>query len=185
VRGLDSGFPATGLGYGGCVLIQTDLTPKNALSTYLNDHLTGATAGVDLFRRVADSHGDADVRAAVGRMCAQVEEDRESLLAIMRRLEVHPSIARVVLGHVAERLGRLKPNGTLIRRSKLTDLVELEALALGVRGKLACWHLLREIVDHDVVGFDTLDDLTERAEAQLGELERLRRQVGLAVLADH
>src|SRR6476646_9661868 len=109
-----------------------ELSPDVVLDVYLNDHLAGASGGADLFRRVARTHADPDVRAAVGRRAEEVAEDRLALLDIMRRLGVEPSRSKVLMGRTAERLGRLKPNGSLVRRSNLTDLIELEALMLGV-----------------------------------------------------
>ena len=45
-----------------------------------------------------------------------------------------PKVAEVLVG-VAETVGRLKPNGTLVRRSPLSDLMELEALSAAVEAK--------------------------------------------------
>ncbi|MGA5267083.1 hypothetical protein NCG97_00540 [Streptomyces lydicamycinicus] len=45
-------------------------------------------------------------------------------------------------GWVAERLGRLKPNGVLYRRSGLSTLIEPETLRLGVEGKTLIWRTL-------------------------------------------
>jgi hypothetical protein len=161
----------------------TKLSRDDALEVYLNDHLTGASAGVDLFRRVARSYSDPDVRRVVSRLADEVDKDRRALLAIMRRVGSRPSWSSTIIGRVGERLGRLKPNGSLIRRTNLTDLVELEALMLGVRGKLACWHTLAEMAVNDpIIGPAEVDELTERANSQLRELESLRRGVAASVL---
>lgn len=164
-------------------MLPTELSPEDALEVYLNDHLAGSSGGVDLFRRVARSHSDPEVRHVVGRLAAEVDEDRRTLLAIMRRVGSRPLWSRVIIGRAGERLGRLKPNGSLIRRSNLTDLVELEALMLGVRGKLACWHTLAELAANDpIIGAGEVDELTERANSQMKELESLRRRTAVSVL---
>jgi hypothetical protein len=56
-------------------------------------------------------------------------------------------------------------------------VIELEALALGVTGKLALWRALEDLADErpDVIGFD-LPVLIERAERQRDELEAWRLQ---------
>jgi hypothetical protein len=119
----------------------------------------------------------------VGRLADEVDDDRRTLLAIMRRVGIRPSWSRTIIGRAGERLGRLKPNGSLIRRSSLTDLVELEALMLGVRGKLACWHTLAELAANDqIIGAAEVDELTGRANLQLTELESPRRRTATSVL---
>ncbi len=54
----------------------------------------------------------------------------------MEKLQVKRDHLKVLAGWVAEKLGRLKPNGQLLGYSPLSRLVELEALALGITGKL-------------------------------------------------
>ncbi|MDP9435302.1 MAG: hypothetical protein M3P93_08975, partial [Actinomycetota bacterium] len=50
------------------------------------------------------------------------------------------------------RSARLKANGHLLRRSPLSDLVEMEALVLGVQGKAAGFRALRSIAAGDPRG---------------------------------
>ena len=61
--------------------------------------------------------------------------------------------------------------------SPLSRLVELEGLALGVRGKLALWVSLKELSREDprMTSVD-LQESTERAERQLDALEEHRRR---------
>ena len=93
----------------------------------------------------------------------------------MEALDVGTDRLKVLGGWGAEKLGRFKLNGRFFSYSPLSRVVELEALALGVRGKLAMWNALRELRDelpqlHD---FD-LDGLITRAESQLERLESHR-----------
>jgi hypothetical protein len=83
---------------------------------------------------------------------------------------------------VAEKAGRLKLNGSLLSRSPLSDLVELEGLALGVQGKLAGWRLLKALDDPRLDGTE-LDRLIARAEDQAERLETLRLATGQRVLS--
>ena len=48
-----------------------------------------------------------------------------------------------------EKAARFKPNGRLLRRSPLSDLIELEWLLLGVQGKTAGFRALRRLADTD------------------------------------
>ena len=146
------------------------------LSVYLNDHLTGASGGVELFRRAAPSQTDPGARSTLLAMADEVAEDRQALLDLMRQLEVSPQQHRIALGWLAEKVGRLKPNGSLLSRTPLTDLVELEAMRLGVEGKLACWQTLEVVAAYDDrIASGELLELEARAQRQLEELETLRK----------
>jgi hypothetical protein len=90
----------------------------------------------------------------------------------MRQLAVPPSPMKVGLVRLGERVGRLKLNGTLFKRSPLSSVVELEALVVGVRGKEALWTALQR-ADVNLEDVD-LDALAESARAQGAELEALR-----------
>jgi len=75
----------------------------------------------------------------------------------------------------AERLGRLKLNGRLLRRSPLSRVLDLEAMLLGVEGKAAGWRTLRARAESDTrLDAGRLDALIDRAYLQIDELERLR-----------
>ncbi len=43
---------------------------------------------------------------------------------------------------VAEHLGRLKLNGRVFGRARLSDVIELETLFVGITGKLSLWETL-------------------------------------------
>ena len=89
----------------------------------------------------------------------------------MRRLGVKPDRAKDTLARIAERLGRLKPNGRLLRRSRLSDLLELETLVVGITGKQALWLSLREVPS---IPIEELDQLLERAQDQKRVVENSR-----------
>lgn len=151
------------------------LPAHKLLAIYLNNHLSGATAGADLARRVASHHQNTGVEGPLLRIGLEVAEDRDSLLNLMRRLEVPVRRSLVYAGWAAEKMGRLKFNGALIRRSPLSPVVELEGLHMGVQGKASLWRSLRGLADHDDrLDVGELDQLIERAQAQGAMLERLR-----------
>jgi hypothetical protein len=146
---------------------------ENALlAVYLNDHLAGATGGVQLARRAARAREDEPALAELAR---EIEQDRQSLLGIMDDLEMSTDHPKVALGWLAEKAGRLKPNGHLFSRSPLSDVLELESLLVGVTGKAACWRTLRAVAETDERLYaEHLDFLTERADRQTALLERMR-----------
>lgn len=153
--------------------------PDALLGVYLNDHLAGGTAGLELFRRAAAAQGDR--RPELRQLVGEVEQDRASLLALMRRLGVPVRRYKLAGGWVLEKAARLKSNGRLVRRSPLSDLVELEAMVLGVEGKAAGFRALRQARDPRLDPAE-LDRLVARAEDQKGVLERLRLGAAAEVL---
>ncbi len=147
------------------------------LAIYLNDHLAGAMAGRELARRAAASNRGSSYGSFLETLADQIEEDRQALLETMRTLNVRIDRFKLLGGWGAEKLGRLKLNGRFRGYSPLSRVVELEALTLGVHGKLALWRTLAELeLDELTVTGVALTDLMLRAERQLEglESERLR-----------
>ncbi|HEV2088248.1 MAG TPA: hypothetical protein VGR21_08050 [Cryptosporangiaceae bacterium] len=145
------------------------------LGIYLNDHVAGATGGLELFRRAAGAHRGSETGAILERLTGEIVEDRAALLDMLRTLGVPVRRYKVYAGWVGEKLGRLKLNGRLLGRSPLSSLLELEALRLGVEGKGAGWKTLRTVAERDDrLDAERLDGLIARAERQVEELEDLR-----------
>jgi hypothetical protein len=157
---------------------------EDRLSIYLNDHLAGATAGANLARRAAVNNRSTDYGDVLDAVADEIEQDRETLVEVMRRLSVGQDRIKVALAWGAEQASRLKPNGELLGYSPLSRLEELEALSLGVEGKLAMWRTLRRTHGDDprLRGVD-LDALVERARSQRRRLERLRDRAADEALA--
>jgi hypothetical protein len=156
-----------------------DLVPghprPDLLRLYLQDHLAGSMGGVALARRTAANHRQTPYGAELAALADEIEQDRETLVAIMSRLDVPPDRFKGLAAIAAERLGRLKLNGSLLRRSPLSTLIELEGMELGVRGKAAGWRALRRIADRDPrLQPDQLDTLIARADDQSERFEAIR-----------
>lgn len=155
------------------------------LAIYLRHHAAASRGGVDLFLRSARTQLSHEARQELRNLAAEVTQDREQLMRILRRLGIpRPRFAEVLVG-VAETLGRLKPNGTLVRRSPLSDVMELEALSTAVTAKRLGWVTLRLVGARDG-RFDPveMDALIARAEHQQDRLEGLRGQAVLGALAE-
>ena len=148
------------------------------LKGYLQHHWTVCTAGVALFRRVGRSFSDTTVAEEVRALGTEAAADRESLAAVMRSVGVSPSAFGATAARTAELLGRLKPNGRIVRRSPLTDVIELEMLRVAVTSKRAAFEVLRVAADDDArLDPYALDRLVERADESLRTLERLHVSV--------
>jgi hypothetical protein len=143
------------------------------LAIYLNDHLAGATLGVELARRLRSSNqDDAEMGPPLTRLCGEIEEDRATLVRLMERLEVSRDPVKPALAKAAERLGRLKLNGRIRGYSPLSRVLELEFLSGLVGGKLQLWNALEQSYGESLDGFD-FHDLAARADSQGQRLEDL------------
>ena len=145
------------------------------LVIYLRDHHAAGCAGVAIARRVAARQigsPEGSLSSALAEVASEIEADLRSLELLMARIGVEPSRAKDTLSGIAERAGRLKLNGRILRHSPLSDVVELETLAVGITGKEALWESLRII---NCIPQEELQMLIERAQEQREVVERCRR----------
>jgi hypothetical protein len=147
------------------------------LEVYLQDHLAGATGGVELARRIASQNEGTAYGDVMARLAGEIDEDREELKAIMARVGAGADRLKIAGAWAGEKAGRLKRNGTWLEYSPTSRLIELEGLSAGVTGKLRLWTALREIApgrpDLDAAN---LDNLIARATRQLDTLAEQHRR---------
>ena len=147
---------------------------NDALSTYVEDHLAGATAGLELLEALSAQHQGDPTGALARSLLPEVEDDRRTLEGIARALDAGSAL-KGAGAWIAEKVSRLK----LHREAKgvLGTFEALEAMTLGVLGKRALWRALAVAAGSDarLVGFDfgALAAAAERQHALL-EDERLR-----------
>lgn len=163
----------------------TSLVSDKLLGIYLNDHLAGATAGIELARRILEHHRGTDLEADLEALVAEIEQDRRVLERLMEDLAVTRSPLKRGTAWIGEKVTRLKMNGAVFDRSPLSRLIELEAMSLGIEGKRALWQTLRssERLGQEVAGVD-LDDLIARAEAQRALVDRFRLDAASTVFME-
>ena len=156
------------------------------LRIYLDDHLAGSAAGIRRARRLAEAERDGPDGEALADLVTDIEQDRQSLLAIVDGLGFEQRRAKQVLAAVVERVVTLKLNGRVLRRSPSTSVVETEMMMLALRGKLAGWHVLAAAVGSAAVRAATsgrvdLDELEARGQRQFETMvaihERTARRV--------
>ena len=148
---------------------------RKLLSIYLNDHLAGATIGVELAKRTLGSNRGTEFELPLSKLTAEIVEDRQTLTALMERLGVPRRSWKVTGAFLAEKVARLKLNGQVVGYSPLSRVVELESLQLGVEGKAAMWRTLREFAGWDKrIDGQEMARLERRAGNQRRGLEELR-----------
>lgn len=153
------------------------MTSHDLLAIYLNDHLGASTAGVELARRAAEQH-EGERGQEMSRLASDIEADREAWRGLMTRLDVQESTLKTAVGWLGEKAGRLKPNGHLVSRSPLSDVLELEMLRTGTAARIAGLQVLRAVAVHDNrITKEELETLLDRAQDQAERLYRLHIQV--------
>jgi hypothetical protein len=147
---------------------------------YLRDHHAGAVGALELLARARRSNDGTELGAFLAELEREVAEDRSVLVDLMGALEVQPSRLKNGLAVAAERLGRLKLNGRIVRRSPLSTLVELEVLETGIFGKRSLWTSLAALEHPRLAGVD-FDALARRAEEQIAAVEPWKRRAAAAL----
>ena len=143
------------------------------LSTYLNDHLAGSTAGLELAQRAAESNEGTELGTLLARIAGEIEEERTVLKSVIEAVDAQQNSAKAAAAWVGEKAGRLKPNDQLTGYSSLSQMVEIEGLSLGIEGKRLLFRTLAERRDPRLAAFD-FTALAEQAQRQREELEPFR-----------
>lgn len=145
---------------------------RSLLAIYLQDHHAAGVAGARVAKRaaLASEHRAGD-DGDLARVASEIRQDLVALEGIMRQLGVEPDRVKDTFSRIAERISRLKLNGRLLRRSPLSDLLELETLVVGITGKQALWVTLREVLP---ARMQELDQLLARAAQQKRLVENAR-----------
>lgn len=156
---------------------------RKNLAIYLNDHLAGAIAGVELAKRAAGSNEGNEYGDFLAKLVIEIEEDQVALLQLMEQLGIRKDLLKDAAAWMGEKVGRLKLNGQLVGYSDLSRLIELEGLYLGVQGKLSLWTNLKSLNLQDVgsTGID-LNELISRAENQIASIADYRAKAAETAL---
>lgn len=148
------------------------------LATYLNDHLAGSTAALELLEHLEGAH--PDLAPFLKDLRHDIELDRKELEALMARLGVTRSTARQAVAWVAEKFARLKMKVDDLSGNRLKLLESLEAVAVGIHGKGSLWRALKVVPSAAGPDYDTL---IARADEQRQRIEAARLDAARAAFA--
>lgn len=109
------------------------------LVVLLRNHQAGGRAALDLFDRAIAGQRARPYADGLRALRDECREDLDFNESVMRRLRVQASPVQVLGTRLTERVGRLKPNGRVVGRSPISDVVELEGLIAAVHVKVAGW----------------------------------------------
>jgi hypothetical protein len=155
---------------------QGTIRVNQRLATYLNDHLGGANAGIELARRLEEATKTGPDGALLDGLAGEIEEDVETLRSALRAIGGSSSVVKQAAGWVADKAHRL---GTVVDAASegedLARLLEADSLSLGVEGKRCLWVALLEVAeDYPALAALDLPRLIERAGQQRERIEAVR-----------
>lgn len=153
----------------------------SAIAHYIQTHLAGAGAGIDLFSHAAGSVRDHAVRAELRRIRDELLDERRRLRRMLDDLGSSESLVLTTAARTGGFVARLKPQVT--RHTDTTDLIQLETMRDAVAGKIAGWQALLTVVgDYPSLDHEELLMLLAQGEDQHRFLTEAHGEVAQRVL---
>ena len=159
------------------------MSSDDYLATYLDDHLAGSAAAIELVERWRARGVSAAVTALLEELEEELRTDQQTLIDVRARLGSAPSVAKPIAGWLAEKIARLKLAFVSEAAERFAALESLELLQTGIQGKRAMWALLQELTARQprLQGVD-YGVLILRAQAQYTRLDEKRMDLARVVL---
>lgn len=152
------------------------------LSTYLNDHLAGSVAGLEILDHLIERF-EGETRERLQQLKAEIEKDRDELAGLMQKLEIGQSTFRKAAAWLSEKGTELKLRFDDPSGGEFVVFESLEVLSLGIEGKRGLWRALKSASRVDprlrLVDYDRLQ---RAAKKQRALVEKLRREAAKAAL---
>ena len=155
--------------------------PHKLLRIYLDDHWAAAGAGTALADRVARENEGTQWYSELRRIADEIEQDQATLRQLRASLASDGFSLKRHAAQWAEKVGRLKLNGSLLGYTPLARVLELEGLIAGVKARQLLWRSLRHT---DAARRVDLDQLESTAKSQVEKLAAIHQQAAaLAFIA--
>lgn len=153
------------------------------IATYLNDHLAGSVAALELLEHLESAHAGTELERFFTELRTDITDDRHELETFMKKLSMSEKHMRKAAAWIAEKMTQLKlrlddPAGGALRL-----LEALDVLASGIEGKRALWTALAAAAENaPKLRRDDYERLVKRAEEQRERVEVVRLQAARASL---
>ena len=145
---------------------------RERLHTYLNDHLAGSVAAIELLDDLIEHHSQDRFGEFFSDLRDDIRADQEKLRDLIEKVGGRESALRKAAGWVSEKFGRAKI-GDADDSAELLQAVE--GLALGITGKKLLWHSLAAIAPNfSALQGTAFRELEKRAHDQFERVEALR-----------
>jgi hypothetical protein len=148
------------------------IAPQRMRRLYLDDHLALAEGWIALARRIARSNAGTDLGADLQELLGDLAHEPAVLRRLLEEAGGRQHRLKQHAVRVAERLGRLKPNGAFLRYSPLSRVVELEMLGAALILRASMFDALVQVFGPGYpICRVTLQDLANRAHRQVAWVE--------------
>jgi len=155
------------------------------LKTYLNDHLAGSVAAVELLERLRDEHDGTPLHRFLAELRTEVLADRQELKTLMSSLQIDESKARKASAWLTEKLTEIKLQVDDPAHGALRLLQALEVLTLGIEGKKLLWRALAAAAEQtESLRILNYERLQERAQEQQRNVEAVRLEAAKESLGE-
>jgi hypothetical protein len=145
---------------------------RERLHTYLNDHLAGSVAAIELLDDLIEHHSQDRFGKFFTDLRDDIRADQEKLRDLLEKVGGKESALRKAAGWVSEKFGRAKI-GDADDSAELLQAVE--GLALGITGKKLLWRSLAAIAPNfPALQGTEFSELEKRAHDQFERVEALR-----------
>lgn len=141
------------------------------LTIYLQDHLAGATAAIELLRVMGERNDP--LGSSAKHLLTEVQVDRETLQTLAHKVGSGEHVIKEVASWLSEKATKLKFDHSMA--NPFGTFQAIEFLSLGILGKLALWRALEilSLSDNRLSGVP-FDELVSRAKAQFSDVEGWR-----------
>jgi hypothetical protein len=145
------------------------------LHTYLNDHLAGSVAAIELLDDLIEHHSQDRFARTFRGLRDEIQVDQDTLRDLIRKLGAKESAIRKAGAWLAVKFSRVKIGDA---DDSAGLLQALEALALGITGKQLLWRSLAAIApDFPALQGTDFSELEKRAHDQFERVETFRMQL--------
>jgi hypothetical protein len=157
---------------------------KEPLDSYLNDHLAGSVAALELLDHLADAHADTSLGALFSGLHAEISGEQQELKGLMQTVGAGESGPRKAAAWIGEKVALLKMGRDDGVGGAFRLLEALDTLVAAIRGKEALWRALSAAAE-DAPRLRELDyaRLIRQAEDQRESLEAVRIDAARRALA--
>jgi hypothetical protein len=121
----------------------------NHFQIYLNDHLALMVGELQLAERCFRSNSKDDLGRCLMTLIGDLRIERKVVEELVRQTGGRPDVIKQGTAWFAEKLGRLKMNGSWLEYSALSRLIELETLEVAAHERLAFWQNVELALESD------------------------------------
>jgi hypothetical protein len=154
-----------------------------SLASYLNDHLAGSVAALELLDALAGRVHGTPVEQMLRAVRVEVAADQDVLRAVLEQAGGDESRLKQAAAWLSEKLGQAKFAVAGHLHPDLDVLEGLETLALGIQGKAALWRALGAVAaENPRLSSFQFSSLEARARTQYDQVEQARLNAARAAL---